>query len=505
MTVVPGIAAGEGVARPRLSEATLAPLPAGVQRPAYAREATRIGVVHFGPGAFHRAHQAAYLDDLLAVDPDWAVCAVSLRSPDVRDALLPQDGLYALALLDAQPRLRVIGAIRELLCAPRQRRAVMSRLVDPQVRLVTLTITEKGYCLSPDGVDAAHPDIARDLAAPEQPASAIGWLVAGLRERRARGLAPYTVLSCDNLADNGGRLRRAVLDYARRIDRGLAAWIQAQVAFPCSMVDSITPATDEALRARVSAALGVDDAWPVQRESYAQWVVEDDFCNGRPPLERVGVVVATDIAGYDRAKLRLLNAPHSALAYLGALMRLDTVADAMCEPALASFVERLMREDIAPTLSLPAGLDVGAYVDAILARFRNTAIRHLLAQIAWDGSQKIPVRVLGTIGDALATGGRIDRLCLVVAGWLHFALRQGRDGVALVDPMDAALGQAASLACGEPARDVEVFLREVPVFGTLARDPRFVAGLREAYAALGDGGPAAVARALTAAAGGAQP
>ena len=506
MTAAPGNpATDEGAARSRLSETTLAALPDGVQRPAYVREATRIGVVHFGPGAFHRAHQAAYLDDLLAVDPDWAVCAVSLRSPDVRDALLPQDGLYALALLDAQPRLRVIGAIRELLCAPQQRRAVMSRLVDPQVRLVTLTITEKGYCLSPEGVDAAHPDIARDLASPEQPVSAIGWLVAGLRERRARGLAPYTVLSCDNLADNGGRLRRAVLDYARRIDRRLAAWIQAQVAFPCSMVDSITPATDEALRARVSAALGVDDAWPVQREPYAQWVVEDDFCNGRPPLERVGVVVGADIAGYDRAKLRLLNAPHSALAYLGSLMEFETVAEAMRDVALAGFVERMMREDIAPTLALPAGLDVDAYVDAILARFRNPAIRHLLSQIAWDGSQKIPVRLLGTIVDALEAGRRIDRLCLPVAGWLRFAVRQGRAGVVLVDPMDTALRRAASLAGDQPASDVEVFLREAPVFGALADDPRFVAGLRDAYAALGDGEPATVARALTVAAGGDQP
>lgn len=502
MTAAPGIAAGEGVARPRLSEETLVALPADVQRPAYAREATRIGVVHFGPGAFHRAHQAAYLDDLLAVDPDWAVCAVSLRSPDVRDALLPQDGLYALELLDAQPRLRVIGAIRELLCAPQQRRAVMSRLVDPQVRLVTLTITEKGYCLSPEGVDAAHPDIARDLAAPEQPVSAIGWLVAGLRERRARGLAPYTVLSCDNLADNGGRLRRAVLDYARRIDRGLAAWIQAQVAFPCSMVDSITPATDAALRARVSAALGVGDAWPVQREPYAQWVVEDDFCNGRPPLERVGVVVATDIAGYDRAKLRLLNAPHSALAYLGSLMGFETVADAMRDAALAGFVERLMREDIVPTLALPDALDADAYIAAILERFRNPAIAHRLAQIASDGSQKVPVRLLGTIADALAAGRGIDCPCLVAAGWLRFVVRQARADEALVDPMADALSILGRDATGDAARDVAAFLKLDAVFAPLSSDPRFVAALTRGYAALGEATRRDVRRALCAVSGG---
>ncbi|MGJ4728023.1 mannitol dehydrogenase family protein [Luteimonas sp. SDU101] len=484
----------------RLSARTLASLPASVQRPAYARESTRIGVVHFGPGAFHRAHQAVYLDELLADEPDWAISAVSLHSPGVRDALQPQDGLYTLALLGEQPSLRVIGSIREVLCAPQQRKAVMSRLVDPQVRLVTLTITEKGYCLSHEGVDAAHPDIARDLASPEQPISAIGWLVAGLRERRERRLAPYTVLSCDNLADNGGRLRRAVFDYARRIDRDLATWIEANVAFPRSMVDSITPASDDALRERVSAALGVEDAWPVQREAYTQWVVEDDFRSGRPRFERAGVVMSSDIAGYDRAKLRLLNAPHSALAYLGSLMRIDTVAEAMREPALAGFVERLMREDIVPTLSLPDGFDPDAYVAAILERFRNPAIRHLLAQIAWDGSQKIPVRLLGTIADALAAGRRIDRLCLPVAGWLRFVVRQARAGVALVDPMDA---QLTAIGCGASAvaeDDVEAFLQLDAVFGSLAGDARFADALRAAWTSLGDGEPATVARALTVAA-----
>ncbi|MFD1070670.1 mannitol dehydrogenase family protein [Luteimonas composti] len=492
---------GAEAGHPRLGEAALAGLPAQVGRPVYVRAATRIGVVHFGPGAFHRAHQAAYFDDLLAIDPDWAICAVSLHNPGVRDALQPQDGLYTLALLEETVRLRVVGAIREVLCAPQQRKAVMARLVDPQVRLVTLTITEKGYCLSGDGLDAAHPDIARDLVSPEQPISAIGWLVAGLRERRARRLSPYTVLSCDNLADNGGRLRRAVLDYARRIDRGLAAWIESEVSFPRSMVDSITPATDDALRTRVASALGVADAWPVQREPYSQWVVEDDFRHGRPPLERVGVVFSGEIAGYDRAKLRLLNGPHSALAYLGSLLGLDTVARAMRDPALAGFVERLMREDIVPTLALPAGFDAQAYVDAILSRFRNPAIRHLLSQIAWDGSQKIPVRLLGTIADALAAGHDIDRLCLPVAGWLHFVARQARSGEALVDPLQAPLLEAGRRATGDAAHDVETFLRLQPVFGALAGDARFVEALRGAYATLAPGDAAAVALALAAAQG----
>jgi fructuronate reductase len=467
----------------RLNERTLPSLPATVARPAYDRAGTRIGIVHLGAGAFHRAHQAAYVDDLLATDPDWAICAVSLHSPGVRDALRPQDGLYTLALLGEELRLRVIGSIREVLFARDERGAVLARLADPAVRLVTLTITEKGYCLAGDGLDFAHPEIAHDLSAPDEPQGAIGYLVAGLRARRGLGVAPYTVLSCDNLPDNGGRLHRAVLQFARRTDASLADWIEREVAFPCSMVDSITPATDEALRGRVAQQLGVDDAWPVQREPYAQWVIEDRFCNDRPALERVGVIVSDDIAGYDQAKLRLLNAAHSALAYLGSLLELDTVADAMRAPALAGFVERLMRQDIAPNVQAPRGFDTDGYIDAILARFRNPAIGHKLAQIAWDGSQKLPVRLLGTIADALAAGRPIDGLCLPVAGWMQFVRRQAQRGVPLVDPLGDVLAKIGHAATGDADRDVPAFVA-LDLFAPVSRNARFHAALRSAYAAL---------------------
>ncbi|KLJ00387.1 mannitol dehydrogenase family protein [Luteimonas sp. FCS-9] len=471
------------VSRPRLSDATLATLPSAVARPAYERAAIRIGIVHLGAGAFHRAHQAVYFDDALALDPDWAVCAVSLRNPDVRDALRPQGGLYTLAILGQMPQLRIVGALRGVLCARDEAAAVLARLADPAVRLVTLTVTEKGYCLVGDRLDFAHPDIVHDLATPDAPVSAIGHIVAGLARRRAAGHAPYTVLSCDNLADNGVRLRRAVLDFAQRLDPALADWIAAEVAFPRSMVDSITPATDDALRNRVADALGEDDAWPVQREPYTQWVVEDRFCNGRPPLERVGVTLSDDIAGFDRAKLRLLNGPHSALAYLGLLLGLETVADAMRHPGLAAFVERLMREDIAPTLDVPVGLDLDAYIGAILDRFRNPAIAHRLAQIAWDGSQKLPVRLLGTIRDALAAGRPIDRLCLPIAAWMHFVRRQARDGVALVDPMADSLAKIGREATGE-AEDVARFLVLREVFGEAAGEAAIVDAIARGYAAL---------------------
>jgi fructuronate reductase len=482
--------------RRRLTPDTLTTLPPAIQRPAYDRDATRIGIVHLGVGAFHRAHQAVYVDDLLALDPEWAISGVSLNSRDVRDALVPQDGLYTLALLGETPRLRVIGALREVLAARNEPERVLARLADADVRLVTLTITEKGYCLSGGELDFAHPDIAHDLVYPDAPVSAIGHLVEGLRRRKALRLPPYTVLSCDNLPDNGGKLRRAVVAFAERIDHDLACWIAENGAFPRSMVDSITPATDDALRARISNELGLVDAWPVQREAYAQWVVEDAFCNGRPAFERVGVTMSDDIAGYDRAKLRLLNAPHSALAYLGSLMGIETVAQAMATPALAGFVERLMREAIVPNVAAPRGFDAAAYVSAILERFRNPAIQHRLSQIAWDGSQKIPVRLLGTIADALAAGRPIGLLCLPVAGWLRFVRRQANTGAALVDPMDDALSAAGRDTTGEAAHDVATFARFDAVFAPLSDDARFLDALRTAYAALGDGSPEAVTKAL---------
>ncbi|WP_369915098.1 mannitol dehydrogenase family protein [Xanthomonas sp. NCPPB 3005] len=483
---------------PRLTAAKLPNLPPAIARPTYALDRVRIGIVHLGAGAFHRAHQAVYLDDLLADEPDWAISAVSLHSPQVRDALRPQDGLYTLALLDEPPALRIIGAIREVLCAQDEQPAVLVRLADPAVRLVTLTVTEKGYCLAGEQLDFAHPDIVHDLAAPHAPRSAIGYLVAGLRERLRLGLAPYTVLSCDNLPDNGGKLRRAVLQFAHTIDPALAAWIETEAAFPRSMVDSITPASDDALRERVAAQLGCHDAWPIQRERYSQWVIENRFCNGRPAFERAGVTLSDDIAGYDRAKLRLLNGPHSALAYLGSLLDLDTVADAMRHPQLAAFVETLMREDIASTLQPMPGFDPQHYTGAILARFRNPAIAHRLAQIAWDGSQKLPVRLLGTIADALAAGRRIDRLCLPIAAWMQFVRRQARESVALVDPMSDVLTGIGRGATGDAGHDVNAFLALDAVFSPLSEDARFTQALRDTYATLGGCGTEDVERSLSA-------
>lgn len=471
----------------RLSRAALPSLPAEVRRPAYDLDAARVGVVHLGPGAFHRAHQACYLDDLLETDPRWGVSAVSLRSPGVRDALQPQDGLFTVAELEAETRLRVVGAVRELLVAPEQPQAVLARLASPEVRLVTLTITEKGYCLTPDGaLDLDHPDVRADLSGAAAPSSAPGWLVAGLRRRREAGAGGLTLLSCDNLQDNGARLRRAVLGFAERTDPDLARWVEAEVRFPSSMVDSITPATDDALRARVADALGVDDAWPVQREAFRQWVVEDDLDPDAPDLAAVGVQLTADVAAWERGKLRLLNGAHSTLAYAGLLRGRETVADAMADHELAAVVERMMREDVIPTLAPTPGLDMQAYASDVLARFRNPAIRHLLSQIAWDGSQKLPFRVLGTVADALAAGRPVDRLALPIAAWMRFVVDRSREGVPLVDSLAEPLAALGRRATGG-ADDVDLFLAEARVFpAELAAADAFRQAVRAAYMRLPD-------------------
>lgn len=460
----------------RLSNATLDRLPGAIARPAYRRESVRRGVVHFGPGAFHRAHQAAAFDALNAHDPRWAITGVSLHSTSVADALNPQDGLYTLALLDAEPEMRVIGSIARILTTA-DPAAIIGAVADRDTRIVSATVTEKGYCLKGDGsLDFDHPAVVADLAGDGAPQSLVGWLFAGLLARRAAGLDGLTILSCDNLADNGHKLGGAVRAFARARDADLAKWIADEVRFPCSMVDSITPATDDALRERVREATGLEDAWPIQRERFTQWVIEDDFAADRPALDRVGATFTRDVRGYEAAKLRLLNGAHSTLAYLGLGLGLSSVADAMRDGQLATFVERLMRVDIAPSLAPPSGLDLDAYIDAILRRFANPAIEHRLAQIAWDGSQKLPYRLLGTIGDAMAAGRPIDRLAVPVAAWLRFVERAADEGQAITDPMADRL-----LALGG---DWRAILALDEVFGDLGRNPSFVAAVEQAHAAL---------------------
>ncbi|MEE4454625.1 mannitol dehydrogenase family protein [Novosphingobium resinovorum] len=464
----------------RLSDATLSALPAGVAQPQYDRSAVKPGVVHFGPGAFHRAHQAAAFDTLLAQDSRWGLTGVSLNSRGVADALNPQGGLYTLALLDAEIDYRVIGAIGRVLTRD-DPAAILGALVHADTRIVSSTVTEKGYCLGADGtLDFANPAIAADLEAARSadwtPGSFTGWLVRGLQARRLAGLPGVTVLCCDNLTDNGRKLGAATLALAEAIDPDTARWIADNVAFPNAMVDSITPATDDALRARIAAATGLEDAWPIQRERFTQWVIEDRFAGERPALDLAGVTFASEVRPFEKAKLRLLNGAHSSLAYIGLGRGLETVADAMADGELARFAERLMREDIAPSITPPPGLDLDRYISDVLARFRNPAIRHLLAQIAWDGSQKLPYRLLDTVREALAAGRSVERLALPIAAWLRFLAGAANEGRTITDPLAAPL-----LARAGDWRHV-LTMREV--FGELGSDARFTSAVEAGLAAL---------------------
>jgi fructuronate reductase len=473
---------------PRLTEASLHSARSGTILPTYHRDAAKIGIVHIGPGAFHRAHQAYYVDTLLHSDKRWAISALSLKSTGLRDALKDQQGLYTLVELGAAPRARVIGAIRELLVGATDTDAAFARLASRDTRLVSLTVTEKGYCLDArNELDATHPDIVQDLANPSRPRSTIGWIVEGLRRRRAQGIPPFTVLSCDNLPDNGKVLHRALVAFARSADVGLARWIETEVVCPRTMVDSITPATDDALRKRATELTGLTDAWPIQREPFTQWVIEDLPAMRDADWQSVGVTLAKDVGVYDRAKLRLVNGPHSTLTYLGLLRGHESVADAMRDEQLAQFVEILMTEDLGPSLGEAAGFDVEHYISAVLARFRNPGIRHLLSQIAWDGSKKLPVRITVTIAEALRAGRPIHRLVMPLAAWMRFIARQTKAGVAIVDPDAARLAEIGSACNGDARADVARFAAcESVLPPALFAEAPFRAALETAYARLAE-------------------
>ncbi|HEX8412779.1 MAG TPA: mannitol dehydrogenase family protein [Sphingomicrobium sp.] len=446
-----------------------------MQAPAY-RERLTTGIVHFGPGAFHRAHQAHYVDRLLERDPRWGIVAVSLRSAATVEGLRKQDGLYTLAILDAETSYRTIGAHNRFI-GPGEDAAVRSLLREPAVRIVTSTVTEKGYCLSSDGtLDFNHPDIVHDLGTPEAPVSIVGWLALGLSDRKAASVPPFTPVCCDNMVSNGKKLGHAVAAFAERLDPELARWIEAEVAFPDTMVDSITPATDDRLRALVAEATGSPDIIPVSREAFTQWIIEDVLPPGSPDFGSVGVVLAKDVGAWERAKLRILNGAHSSLAYIGVLLGHETVAQAMGDAQLAAFIETLVRRDIAASLE-PSPIDLQAYAGQIFDRFRNPAIHHKLSQIAWDGSQKLPYRLLDTIADALTAGRQVERLAIPIAAWMTFIGRQAGAGREIVDPLADRL-----IAAAESDTPVGSFLALRQVFSSqVAENEEFRSAVEAAW------------------------
>lgn len=477
----------------RLNDAALPGLPADVALPVYDRSTVKTGVVHLGIGAFHRAHQAVVFDDALASgDLRWGVLGASLRSPGVRDQLNPQDGLYTLVVRDGSgDTLRVIGAGQGVLVGPEDPAALVAAMVDAGVHIVTLTVTEKGYRLDPatGALLTGDPEVAADIADIGSPRTAPGFIVAALKARRAAGLKPFTVISCDNLPHNGKRIRAGVIEMARAVDPELASWIEAEGAFPQTMIDRIVPATTPDDIDRLEARLGVRDEGMVKAEPFTQWVIEDWFCGDRPDFARFGVQLTEAVEPWEDAKLRLLNGAHSATAYLGALSGHEHVHEAMATPALKAFVEALW-DEAETTLNPPPGLDIPAYRAELMARFENPALMHRTRQIAMDGSQKLPQRLLAGAGERLAAGQGIEAMALGIAAWMKWQSGVTERGEAFVvdDPL---AGETAALLAGAAtdAERVAALLSLRAVFPeALAADDRFVQAVTGAYLSLSRNG-----------------
>ena len=427
------------------------------------------GIVHLGLGAFFRAFGAAYVAEAMhASGGDWGIIGVSLKSPATRDALQPQGWAYtAMALHPEGPKATLIDVVQDVLVAPENPRAVLAVMARPDTRIVTLTVTEKGYCHHPatGELDTAHPDIAHDLAHP-LPVSAVGFLVRALAQRRAEGTPPFTVLTCDNLPENGRVVRGVVLDFARLLNPALADWIAAEGRFPSTMVDRITPATTEPDIARVAALTGRHDAAPVMHEPFRQWVIEDSFVNGdRPDFAAAGAMLVKDVTPFEHMKLRMLNGTHSALAYLGYLAGHETIAETVADPVFAAYVKALWRDEIAPAVAAPPGVDLNDYAQALFDRYANAAIRHRTWQIAMDGSQKLPQRILGTLAANHAAGRPSPGLALAVAAWMRYVGGIDEQGKAIdvKDPLASQL-RAASDSGDTPGAKAKALLDIAAVF-----------------------------------------
>jgi fructuronate reductase len=475
----------------RLSNANLGRLPGQIRRPNYDRSRVAAGIVHLGIGAFHRAHQAVIIDDLLAGGAtDWGIVGASLRSSDTRDALAPQDCLYTVAVRSgAGTDHRIVGSVLETEVARENPERLIARMAAPATRIVSLTVTEKGYCHTPQTgeLDERHPDIVHDLTNPDAPRSAAGLIVAALARRKAAGTAPFTVLSCDNLPANGATVKRILVRFAGLRSPDLGKWIADEVAFPSTMVDRIVPETTDKDRASIASALGMTDAWPVATEPFTQWIVEDRFSSGRPDLDTAGAQFVSDVTPFEHMKLRLLNGSHSALAYLGYLAGYETIAATMADRHFAAFARRLMDES-ADTLTMPDGTDLAAYSQSLLNRFSNPALHHRTWQIAMDGSQKLPQRLLGTVRDRLQRNLSVDTHALAIAAWMRYVTATDEQGrkIDVRDPIASELAAIAN-AVGPIADRLAPALLDIrSVFGTLGEDVRARTAITNALARLYD-------------------
>lgn len=483
-----------------LSNATLAELAEDVACPNYDRSALSVGIVHVGVGGFHRAHMAMTLDTLMNEGKalDWAICGVGLLPSDQRmkEVFESQDCLYTLTLKhpDGRHESRVIGSIAEYLFAPDSADAVIERMADPAVRIVSLTITEGGYNFDrvTGQFDPTHPGVVADLADGATPITVFGFVTEAARRRRDRGVSPFTVLSCDNVQGNGHMAKTMFTAYAELKDPELGLWMRENIRFPNSMVDRITPVTFETDIAEAAAITGLDDAWPVVCEPFFQWVIEDDFGLGHPPFDEAGAQFVDDVEPYELMKLRLLNASHQGLCYFGYLAGYRYAHEAVSDPSIASFLLRYMNREATPTLKPVPGIDLDAYKNSLIERFANPEVRDTLARLCAESSDRIPKWLVPVIRQQLADGGEIDCSAAIVASWARYdeAVDEQGEPIIVVDALRDELVAIAQSQHEEPL----AFIRNRSLFGDLADDERFASAYLDALASLHDHGAAATVR-----------
>ena len=486
----------------QLNARSLGSLPADVPGPGYDRSGVRAGIVHLGVGGFHRAHQAMYVDRLLAQGgaQEWGICGVGVLPSDRRmaEVMAAQDCLYTLVVKhpDGSLDARVVGSIVEYLLAPDDPEAVVEKMAAETTRIVSLTVTEGGYNVSPvtGEFDGLHPDVLADLQPESALRTSFGLVTEALARRRARGLAPFTVVSCDNLQHNGEVARHSFSAFATLRDPDLGAWVAREVPFPSSMVDRITPVTTDEDRAEVARRFGVEDGWPVVCEPFTQWVLEDRFALGRPPLEDAGVQVVADVEPYELMKLRLLNATHQSLCYFGHLAGYRLVHDAAQDPLFREFLLGYMVEEATPTLPPVPGIDLADYAAAVIERCSNPAVRDTVARLAFDGSERLPKWLLPVVRDNLASGGEVRRSIAVVAAWARYAEgvdEQGRP----IEVVDRRRDELMARA-GRQREDPLAFVADRGLFGDLVDDERFTTAYRASLASLHERGARATLESL---------
>ena len=480
-----------------LSLSTLDAVPSSVQRPPFDPTQLAPGIVHLGVGAFHRAHMAYYTQRAMGSIPGdtvWGIRGVSFRSPTVRDRLRPQDFLYALAARDNEDQdIEIIGTVRDIIFAGDDPLVCPALIADRTTRIVSMSITEKGYCHDPatGQLDENHPGVLLDIETRDKPMTAIGAIAEGLRLRRALKAGPLTLLSCDNLPSNGAVLERILRRYVELVDSTLLAWIDDAVSFPKCVLDRIVPATTDDDRTDIEKTLGVRDESPVIAEAFSQWVLEDNFRAGRPAWEIAGVEMVSRVDDYETMKLRLLNGPHSACAYLGYLAGFATIAQVMATKEFPQFLLRMMDEEIIPGLIVSEGMDVESYKHSVLDRFTNRALAHETRQIAMDGSQKLPQRLLESVRSALGKNLPLDCLALSVAAWMRYVAGSDEKGgtIDVSDPLASKLYDVGQAGAGDVDRLVDGYLGMEDIFGSdLRQSHRFKAAVRTALTALYDKG-----------------